>query len=71
MSVLEVTHAYSSLLWLRLSLISAFCLPFAVAGIPFSGFWRRRTLIGLLRQRRKVNLIVIGTSEFDLQTDRP
>ena len=63
--------AYSFLLGLWLSLVSAFCLSLTVTGIPFSGFWRRRTLISLLRERREVNFIVIGTSELDLEADRP
>jgi hypothetical protein len=64
-------YTYSSLLGLWFSLVSAFCLSLAVAGIPFNGFWGRRTLIDLLRECREVNFIVIGTAELDFETDRP
>lgn len=67
----EVMYTHSSLLGLWLSLVSAFCFSLAVAGIPFDGLWRWRTLIGLLRESREVDLIVIGTSELDLEADRP
>ena len=64
-------HAYSSLLRLRLSLISAFRLSLTVTGIPFNGFWGRRPLIGLLGKRGEVDLIVIGTTKFYFKADRP
>jgi len=70
-SGLEATHTYSSLLGLWLSLVSTFCLSFTVTGIRFNGFWGRRTLIGLLRERGEVDFIVIGTTELDFETDRP
>ena len=60
-----------SLLGLWLSLVSAFCLSLTVTGIPFSGFWRRGTLVGFLRKRRKVDFIIVGSSELDLEADRP
>ena len=64
-------YTYSSLLGLWLSLVPAFCLSLTVTRIPLSGFWRWRTLISFLRERREVDFIVIGTSELDLEADRP
>jgi hypothetical protein len=64
-------HTHSSLLGLWLSLISAFCFSLAVTGIPFDGFRRRRALIGLLRERREINFVVVGTAELDFKADRP
>jgi len=66
----EAMHTYPSLLGLWLSLVSTFCLSFTVTGITFNRFWRRRTLIGLLRERGEIDFIVVGTSELDFETDR-
>lgn len=71
MSVLGVVYTYSSLLGLWLALVSAFCLTFTVAGITFDGFWGRRALISVLRERGEVDFVVIGTAELDFETDRP
>jgi hypothetical protein len=69
-SGLDAIYTYSSLLGLWLSLVSAFCLSLTVTGIPFNGFWRRGTLIGLLREHGEVDFIVVGTTELDFKTDR-
>ena len=66
----KATYSYSSLLGLWLSLVSAFCLSFTVAGIAFNGFRRRRALIGLVRERGEIDFIVVGTAELDFETDR-
>ena len=68
---LGAMYTYSPLLGLWLSLVPAFCLSFTVTGIAFNGFWGGRTLIGLLREGGEVDFIIIGTAEFDFETDCP
>jgi hypothetical protein len=55
-------YTYSPLFRLGFSLVSAFSLSLAVARIPFNGFWRRRTLIGVLSERGEIDFIVIGAT---------